>query len=566
YLEKIYNSGEMLLSIVNDVLDISKIEAGKMDLVESDYDVPSLINDTVTQNILRIGEKPIELKLDIGEDLFSQLHGDELRVKQIINNLLSNAIKYTDKGTVELSVHCEREDEKVWVTIIVSDTGIGIREEDMENLFSDFAQMDLLSHRKTEGTGLGLPITKNLAGMMGGTIEVSSEYSKGSVFTVRIAQRFISEVRIDQKVVDNLKSFRYSDEKRGKNAQLKRISLPYARVLVVDDNLTNLDVAKGLMKPYGMQVDCVSSAQQAINAIRDGKVRYNAVFMDHMMPGIDGIEATRIIRETIGTEYARNVPIIALTANAIIGNESMFLSKGFQALVSKPIEIARLDEVIRRWVRDKEQEKTPLSDTETEHGPARQILENVQIPMLNIPGGLKLYGGDEDIYLKILRSYATNSGALLEGLKAVNADSLDDYSIVVHGIKGSSRSIGADLAGDLAEALEKAAKAGEYAFVKENNAVLIECVAGLTGSIKGLLEMTAEENSKPQKDRPDTELLRKLFNACDNFAADEIEALIKELDSYEYESGGDLAEELVKYANQFNFIAIKEKLAALFAE
>jgi len=566
YLEIIYRSGEMLLTIVNDILDISKIEAGRMDLVEIDYDVPSLVNDTVTQNVMRIGEKPIELKLDITEDMFSRLHGDELRVKQIINNLLSNAIKYTEEGAVELSIRCEREKDRVWVTAKVSDTGKGIRPEDIGNLFKDYTQLDLKSNRAVEGTGLGLPIAKKLAEMMNGTIDVESDYGKGSVFTVRIAQKFISDVYIDSAVVNSLKSFRYSADKRGQNTQFNRISLPYARVLVVDDNPTNLEVSKGLMKPYGMHIDCVSGGQQAIDAIRSEKVRYNAVFMDHMMPGIDGIEATRIIREEIGTEYAKNVPIIALTANAISGNDTMFMSKGFQAFISKPVEIARLDEVIRYWVRDKEQEKKILTDTNGEVNPQQPIFVNENIPALDIPGGIKYFGGNEKIYMDTLCSYADNTGSLLEQLKTVNEETLTDYAIVVHGIKGSSRGICAFTAGDMAEKLEKAAKAGNYAFVEENNKDFIGHVEDLINNISILLAKTAAGCIKPGKDKPDMNLLRKLFAACDDFAADEVEALITELDAYEYGSDGDLVAELVRTANQYNFIGVKEKLATLFAE
>ncbi|MCL2741967.1 MAG: ATP-binding protein, partial [Oscillospiraceae bacterium] len=234
-LEKIHNAGDMLLSIVNDILDISKIEAGKMELVAVRYDVPSLINDAVTQNILRIGEKPIEFRLDIGTDMFAALHGDELRVKQIVNNLLSNAIKYTDEGHVELSVHCERDGDAVWLTARISDTGKGIRPEDMGRLFADYSQLDAESNRNTEGTGLGLPITKSLAEMMGGTIEVESEYGKGSAFTVRLRQGFVSDVHIGEDVVRNLRRFVYSDDRRGKDSKVRYVRMPYARVLVVDD-------------------------------------------------------------------------------------------------------------------------------------------------------------------------------------------------------------------------------------------------------------------------------------------------------------------------------------------
>jgi CheY-like chemotaxis protein len=188
---------------------------------------------------------------------------------------------------------------------------------------------------------------------MEGTLRVESEFGKGSAFTVRVKQGFVSDTSLGKEITDGLKGFRFADKRRNKNSKLVYIPLSYARVLVVDDVQANLDVAKGMMKPYGMTIDCVSSGMEAIEAIRLEKHRYNAIFMDHMMPEIDGIEATRMIRE-IDNDYARAIPIIALTANAIIGNEEMFLSRGFQAFLSKPIDMMRLDSVIRQWVRDRD--------------------------------------------------------------------------------------------------------------------------------------------------------------------------------------------------------------------
>jgi signal transduction histidine kinase/CheY-like chemotaxis protein len=354
---KVYNSGVTLLGLVNDILDLSKIEAGRFEVVPAAYDLPSLINDTVNLNIMRIGEKPIIFDLEVDGSLFSSLYGDELRIKQVFNNLLSNAFKYTRKGRVSWSISSEHDGESVWLVSEIKDSGIGIRPEDVSKLFMDYNQVDVKSHRAVEGTGLGLAITKNLVQMMDGSIEVESTYGEGSSFHVRLRQGFVSDTRIGDDVAKNLKHFKYSDEKRLRSEKLIRIRLPYARVLVVDDVPVNLDVARGMMQPYQMQIDCVTSGEEAVELVRDGEVRYNAIFMDHMMPVMDGIEATRIIREEIGTDYAKSVPIIALTANAIAGNEELFLGKGFQAFLSKPIDIERMDQVIRKWVRDRELEK-----------------------------------------------------------------------------------------------------------------------------------------------------------------------------------------------------------------
>ncbi|MDR1755011.1 MAG: response regulator [Eubacterium sp.] len=374
-LEKIYNSGSTLLSIVNDILDISKIQSGKFEIFPNQYDVPSMVNDAVLQNVLRIGSRPIQFVLDIDDCMLARLFGDELRIKQIISNLLSNAIKYTEEGMVKLGIGCERSGDDVWMTIRVSDTGIGIRTEHVDKLFSDYEQLGDTSFHQVGGTGLGLAITKRLAEAMDGSINVKSEYGSGSVFTVKIRQSYVNDTVIGIEVMESLKRFQYSASKLNRNSHTNRIQIPYARVLVVDDNITNLDVAKGLLKPYGMGVDCVTGGQDAIRAIRDEKTRYNAIFMDHMMPGMDGIEAAKIIREEIGTEYAKNIPIIALTANAVAGSEDVFLSKGFQAFISKPIDIAKLDSVINHWIRNKSLEKTERQNIVSSVIPSKDYLD-----------------------------------------------------------------------------------------------------------------------------------------------------------------------------------------------
>ncbi|MDR0490695.1 MAG: response regulator [Oscillospiraceae bacterium] len=476
-LEKIYNSGMTLLSIVNDILDISKIEAGKFEIVEDEYDTPSLINDVISQNILSIGEKPISFLLNLDEDMPARLCGDVLRIKQIFNNLLSNAFKYTMEGTVKLSIKCYRENSDVWLIIQTQDTGVGIREEDLPRILSDYFQVNMESNRVSKGTGLGLPITKMLVEMMGGTMNVVSEYGKGSAFTVRFKQGSVTEAAIETSVVNNLKNLNYSNGKRKQNVKLARAQIPYAKVLIVDDVITNLDVMKGLVKPYKAQTDCVTSGRQAIDLIREEKVRYNAIFMDHMMPDIDGIEATRLIRG-IGTEYAKNIPIIAFTANAIVGNEQMFLDAGFQDFISKPIDLNRLDMIINRWVKDKSAEATdehqaarPATTGKT--GQMRDI-SDWRIEGLDIAECIEHFGGDEELFQIVLKSFVLNTPPLIEKARNPDKDDLDKYTIAIHSIKGSCRTIVAHSLAKKAEALEKAAKAIDMAYVCAHNAAFLE--------------------------------------------------------------------------------------------
>ncbi|MCL1999825.1 MAG: ATP-binding protein [Planctomycetes bacterium] len=567
-LETIYNSGTTLLYTVNGILDISKVEAGKMELVPLEYDVPSLINDTVTQNALRIGEKPIKLVLDIREGIFTRLCGDELRIKQIANNLLSNAIKYTREGTVELTVGCEREDDLVWLSLTVRDTGRGIKPEDLSKLFSDYTRLDRTANYHTEGTGLGLALAKRLAEMMQGSISVASEYGKGSVFTARLRQRFVSDATIDQEVAENLRGFHYSTDRHVWNLRAKRIQLPYARVLVVDDVPTNQDVAKGLLRPYGMRVDCVSSGQEAIEAIRDASIRYDAVFMDYMMPGIDGIEAKDIIREEIGTEYARNIPIIALTANAITGSETIFLNKDFQDFLPKPIDLNRLDRIIRRWIRDKDKEKELPGQNGVSGADEAGRMDGVdwreltkEAVELNLRRGIDRVGCDETAYFNALRAYAKSTPGLLEKMPAAAQGDLSAYRIIAHGLKGASGAIGAEKLAGLAEALENAAKEKNREFITANQTAFLAAADKLLREINAIISKIGVMTQKTQKSRPDAARLATLLAAAEAFDLDEVEAILAELAAFEYESGGELVSELAELAGQFDFTRIAEKLS-----
>ncbi|MDR0322294.1 MAG: transporter substrate-binding domain-containing protein [Treponema sp.] len=348
--KKINTAGSTLIGLINDVLDISKIEAGKMELMPAQYDVAGLLNEITTLNMIHIGEKPIAFKLNIESELPTILFGDDLRIKQILNNLLSNAFKYTKSGTVTLGIAVK---DGVRVSFYVSDTGIGIRTEDMAKLFSDYNQVDTYTNRRIEGTGLGLSITKKFVDLMDGEITVESEYGKGTTFRVHIKQGFVTEETIDNKTLESLRTFRYSDDKKEARKKFERADLSYARVLVVDDFPTNLDVASGMLHKYKMKVDCVMSGQEAVDLIAGGKLVYNAIFMDHMMPEMDGVEAVKLIR-ALGTEYAKNIPIIALTANTVAGNEQMFLENGFNAYLPKPFNAMSLDVVVQKWIKSEQ--------------------------------------------------------------------------------------------------------------------------------------------------------------------------------------------------------------------
>jgi CheY-like chemotaxis protein len=354
---------------------------------------------------------------------------------------------------------------------------------------------------------------------------------------------------------------------------------------VVDDVATNLDLARGIMKPYGMAVDCVTGGKAAIDLIRRGEPRYNAVFMDHMMPGMDGIEAVRIIRNEIDSDYARTVPIIALTANAIIGNEGLFLGHGFQDFLTKPIDIMKLNGSINRWVRDKKTERELGMDRESRMAGGRpdqnsgagqnpgekedgrrlaEVFRANPVEGLDTEKGLERFGGDGESFLGCLRSYVTHTPSLLAAIWTVGAPA--DYAVTLHGIKGSSYGIAADRIGQRAEELEYAAKAGDLAFIEAENEGFIESTGNFIAGLIRLIDIAEEGRQKPRKPAPDPALLGKIWDAAGNYDIGELDRIMEELEQCDYESDGDLVPWLRNQINKSGFEEITERLIPLVQE
>ncbi len=340
-IEQIKSASTTLLTIINDILDFSKMESGKMEIVEADYDVKSLVQDVYHIFSGKVEEKNLRLEIGLDQTMPKRLHGDEIRLKQVLINLVNNAVKFTEQGGIQLSVGYEKAGEDILLRAAVRDTGIGIKEEDLERIFNSFEQSDVFRNRKKEGSGLGLAISRQLIQLMGGQIHVESEYRQGSTFSFEVPQRVVDaepcgSLELSEKQPRAQQTTRYEDFKA-----------PNARVLVVDDNLVNRKVAVGLMRPFAMQVDTAKSGKEAIEMVKEKE--YHLIFMDHMMPDMDGVETTHIIRQMDG-EYYRNVPIIALTANAISGVKEMFLEEGMNDFIPKPINIKELSEKILAWL------------------------------------------------------------------------------------------------------------------------------------------------------------------------------------------------------------------------
>ena len=575
-LEKISISGSSLLAIINDILDISKIESHNLDLVPAEYYVPSMINDTISLNIIRKKSKNIDFKLEVDKTIPVKLFGDELRIKQILNNLLSNAFKYTDKGSIHFTISWECRNEDALLSFTVKDTGRGIKKGDIPKLFKDFAQFDIETHRLIEGTGLGLPITKNLTTLMNGTIEVESEYGIGSTFTVRIPQRIIDKNPIGEKTARKLEQFHFMNSPQKRGLKLTRNYMPYGRVLVVDDVETNLDVARGLMLPYGFSMDFAHSGEEAIkkieNAGKDPSVqKYDLILMDHMMPGMDGIETVYFIRNKINNDYAKNVPIIALTANAIAGNEEMFLSRGFNEFISKPVDLIQLDTVLNKWIRDKQSKETIMqaekekkSEISKESLHDSDIFQDVSADSIDTIQGLERYS-NASAYLNVIRSYHLHTPLLLEKLRTFSGDekgiSLKEYSVIIHGIKGSSYGICAAAAAAKAGELEKAAKSGDINYVVSENASFINLMDSLLQDLGTILQKAAaSEKEKTYTKTPDPALLSLLLEAVKQFNASKIESILNKLESFEYESGNELVVWLRRQFDNLDYDAIQERL------
>jgi PAS domain S-box-containing protein len=450
-LSRIYNSGYLLLGLINDILDLSKIEAGKLEIIPINYDVPSLINDTVHLNIMRFDSKPIVFDLHLDENIPLTLFGDELRIKQILNNLLSNAFKYTDAGNVSLSIAVEPSDKPFMITLLfhVSDTGQGMTREQLDKLFDEYTRFNLEANRATEGAGLGMNITKRLVDLMNGEISVESEQGKGSVFTVRLPQGIVDNGVLGKAMVENLMLFRLGKMSQMKKApQVVREYMPYGKVLIVDDVETNLYVAKGLMSPYGLTIDTAESGFEAIEKIKVG-ASYDIIFMDHFMPKMDGIEAAKKIRDLGYTQ-----PIIALTANALTGQAEVFMENGFDGFISKPIDIHQLNAVLNKLVRD----RYPVETVEA----ARQ--KNNMRKSSNQPSVNKEL---TKIFIRDAEKAFALLGTIFEKLNNYGEEDIQLYIINVHAIKSALANIGETGLSALAAKLEKAGRERDITLLSE---------------------------------------------------------------------------------------------------
>ena len=478
YASNIKVSGNNLLSLVNDILDISKIEAGKMEIVPAEYDSASMLGELIREITPRAEAKDLYLKYDIDRRLPARFYGDDVRIKQIITNLLTNAVKYTDDGGITFSVKVLDDTisagKDIRLAFSVKDTGFGIKEDDKEKLFHAFERADEQRTRSIEGTGLGLAITMKCLELMDSTLELESEYGKGSDF------HFI----LKQKVVDA--SPAGDIENKNGTAGIADVyredfTAPSAHILVVDDVAMNLKVFAGLLKNTGIKTDTASGGEEALELIKSNI--YDCIFMDHQMPGMDGMETLSKINEE-GLNK-NGTPVIALTANAISGARDMYMKHGFSDYLTKPINPKALSEMLVKWlpaekvVRKKADDEIleflPVDASDSSDNDNDKKLEELRAMGINVDEGLSYAMDDVSFYLEIFSDYKAAFTDKYETLqKAFEKEDLRTYEINIHALKSSSKTVGADDVSAAAKELEKAAADGDMSYIKEHHAEFME--------------------------------------------------------------------------------------------
>ena len=534
FVNDIHASAHSLLSIINDILDLSKIETGKLELIPVNYDFHLFTGNIVSMITYLAEKKGIDFKFEQDGELPAYLYGDEIRLKQVLVNICGNAVKFTDRGGVCLYVSASENTVKFEIT----DTGKGIRKEDIPKLFDVYEQSDTLRNRAVVGTGLGLAICKSFVEMMNGEIKADSVKGHGSVFTITVplvpGQKQEAENNIQSKE--------------------KSIIAPAADILVVDDNEFNLKVASGLLGLHKIKAQTALSGKEAIELVQ--KYDFDIVFMDHMMPHMDGVQATDIIRK-LGGKY-RLLPIIALTANTVKGAREMFLSHGLNGFIGKPIDTSELNKILTEWLPP--EKLTELSESENllyknkSERLENNLLDSIsKIKEINVEIGLKRFSGIEELYLDTLKNFCL---ALLPKCSKmqtfIDNEDLSNFAIAVHGMKSELATIGAMRLSEIAFKLESAAKNKEGEACAAQYPVLKNNLIQLQEQISAVFPISEETTDKPQGNQAFlNEKIKAALTAADDFDTDSGAEIINSLLAYSYGEtiNALLAEALTAFKN-----------------
>ena len=447
-------ASQNLLEIVNGILDISKIEADKMEIVNTEYNLKPILENLTKLIIPRIGEKPIELKTYFAEDIPDTLYGDSGKIKQVITNILTNAAKYTEKGEINFKVNCINNNNQCSLVISVSDTGRGIKQEQIDKLFTKFERLDEDKNTTIEGTGLGLAITKRLVEMMGGKIVVQSEYGEGSTFTIYIKQ----EIRTSSKKIES---------------ENKIINMDFTgkKILVVDDNTLNLKVATKILKNYNLDITCIESGFECVDRIKNNE-KYDIILMDIMMPKMGGVETLKTLKEIPNF----NIPTVALTADAIQGKANKYLDVGFCDYLSKPIENNELSRVLSTYLDTNEIKEEPKEEIKEDDNIKEEIKEESNTNNINylkdndidVDASLELLG-DIEMYNETLNDFLNESETRLPKMKEFmdNGDCAN-YAILAHAMKSDSKYLGFKKLAELSLNHELKGKEDNISYIREN--------------------------------------------------------------------------------------------------
>ena len=556
YAENIRSSGNTLLFLINDILDMSKIESGKMEIVSNGYEVVDVIRDLWNVIHLRAQEKGLTVDFSLDETMPGRLFGDEVRIKQIVTNLLTNAVKYTPKGGIQLQMTYRRDGgDRMNLIISVKDTGMGIKQEDLGKLFERFQRLDEDKNRNIEGTGLGMNITMSLLGLMGGDMKVESEYQKGSTFTVTIPQKILNDEPTGD--FESVMSRQRLGAARGQEGFVA----PEAKVLVVDDNDMNLIVFESLLKRTRMKIVTADSGRSCLELVK--KEPFHIIFLDHMMPEMDGIETLHEIQKL--SEFPNEkTPVIALTANALSGAKETYLKEGFVDFLTKPIDADLLEKMVTSHlpeelvIKEQRRDTVPAEEQEQTSGntPIQEEFGRLEEKGFHTSAGLQYHRGDGAFYGKVLLMFANDSEQKIADIEtSLREENIKNYQTFVHALKSTSKMLGADTLSEMARNAEEAAKNQDISYIRANHEGLIGkyretaqdvldvlCPAGMEQP-KEVSAATAEVSKEDLLQR-----LSELKQSLGTFEMNMAESLLEKLNGFAYE--GTLVSELLRDATR----------------
>ncbi len=550
YAESVRSAGSSLLGIVNDILDFSKIEAGKMDILSVEYHLGSTINDLINLVSVKAEDKGLDLEMNIDSHLPTRLIGDEIRIKQCVTNILTNAVKYTEEGTVTLNISYRKADEEnIYLKFQVIDTGIGIKEEDIQKLYSPFERIEEIRNRSIEGTGLGMSIVKKLLALMDTRLEVKSVYGEGSDFSFEVLQKVSSWEELgDYKE-------KYREFLKSRKKYKEKFRAPDAEILVVDDTPINLTVVKGLLKSTLVQIDTAESGMEAIGKVREKK--YDIIFIDHRMPEMDGLETLDAMRK-MEDNLSADAPCIALTANAGAGARDDYIAAGFNDYLSKPVNGQLLEEMIRQYlpedkvleVGDDESsdDVSPEnnSSTEGDFGDVLERLEGIDL------AEAEKNCGSRELLRDVVKEYHISIGSKADNIEKYAAEGdLRNYTVVVHALKSSSRLIGAMELSHMAADLEQAGNDGNEDMIRQKTPELL----ALFRSYKDKLSAIDEDEDRADLPEIGEEELKGAFSDMKEL-----------LEAYDFDTADGIMEELSKYRIPDDYKDRYNRIKQLMAE